>query len=149
MEPVVRSLVIQRPVDVVAAQFADVAHHERAAPHRKVRFTVLDEQPDEVRYRQRSRIGPAALRQTMVLDRRDPLHLVNTAHDGALVGSTLVFDIGPVGADVARVTVTLRFPSSPLARMLGPLLRPLVGRDLAAALDEDRRDLEESYEPTG
>jgi hypothetical protein len=138
MLTVVRSITIERPTAEVRAQFADVAHHERSGVHRGSRFTVLADPGDTCTYDQVT--GP--IRQRFALDRRDPAHLVNTVTDGAFTGGTLTFDIREAATDTSEVTATLSAPTGGVTGLLAPLLRVVLGRALAKALGEDRRDLE-------
>ncbi len=66
-----RSCTIDRPVDVVRAQFADVGHHERSAVHHNVTFTVLEESGAHCDYEQVTREAPVTIRQRFHLDRRN------------------------------------------------------------------------------
>lgn len=145
MLTVERSITIDRPADLVAAQFADVAHHERTGVHDTARFAVIEDRGDECVYEQRSRIGPRWISQTMVLDRHDPRHLVNRVTAGAFRGATLTFDVDESAPASTHVAATLRLPPSLTTRLLGPVLRRAVGRELARALDEDRDDLESGH----
>ena len=142
MKPLVHAVEIARPADVVAAQFADVAYHERAAVHRSASFELLSDAGDVLEYNQRARTGRRVLTQRFRLDRRDPKHLVNTVLAGPLTGATLTFDIEAIDADSTRVTATLELGPSTVARWFGALLRRRASRDLARALLEDRDDLE-------
>jgi hypothetical protein len=139
---VIRTIRIDRPVAEVCAQFADVAHHERTGVHRGSRFAVLAETGDTCTYDQVTGRGPGRIRQRFELDRRDPAHLVNTVTDGAFQAGTLTFDIRATDTDASEVTATLAAPTRGLTGWLAPVLRVLLGRGLAQALEEDKRDLE-------
>ncbi|MEZ5264312.1 MAG: hypothetical protein R2755_21615 [Acidimicrobiales bacterium] len=115
MKPLLQAVEIARPADLVAAQFADVAHHERARVHRNASFELLSDGGDVLEYNQRAPIGRRVLTQRFRLDRRDPKHLVNTVLAGPLTGATLTFDIEAIDADSARVTATLDLGPSPVA----------------------------------
>lgn len=132
-----RTVTIQRPLDVVARQFADVAHHEATGVHPDVRFTVVDESTTHCDYDQVTRQGPVRMWQRLRLDRSDPMHQVHTVTDGRFAGGTLAFDLAEPAAGTTTVTATLSSPRRAL-RLLGPLL----GRELGKALEEDRADLE-------
>ncbi len=147
MRPITRTITIARPPDLVARQFADVPHHERAGVHSSTAFQLLSDDDETVHYIQRSKIGPRTAEQTVHLDRRDPYHLINTFTDGPFAGSTLTFDIEAFDEEAARVTATLTPSKTALTRLLGPLLTIAIKRDLTAALDEDRQDLESGNYP--
>lgn len=141
-QPVSRSIVIDRPAHEVAQQFCDVEHHERTGVHAGTSFHVLDQDDDHCDYEQHSGVGPSTIRQRFHLDRTDRFHQVNTVTDGSFQGGTLTFDIVETGAESAEVTATLTPPRTMATRLLGPVLRRVLGRSLAAALEEDRNDLE-------
>lgn len=132
---------IDRPVEVVRAQFADVAHHEANPPHHGVTFRVLHDSPEACEYEQVTRIGPVRSRQRLVLDRTHADHQVNRIVAGPFRGGTITFDVGPDG-DGAEVVATVCHEPGPGVRLLAPLLSRVLRRSLAGALEEDRVDLE-------
>lgn len=136
-----RTVIIRRPLAVVAAQFADVAHHQRTGVHRGVRFTVLDETATRCHYDQVTSRGPLRLRQRFRLDRSDPVHQVNTVIAGSFRGDTLEFHLRTTEPDCTEATAILT-SSRKRMRVAGPLLRPFLGRALQQALEEDKHDLE-------
>ena len=136
-----RTVRIERPASVVAAQFGDVAHHQRAAPHRGVEFRVLSDSSQECEYEQVTRLGPVRARQRFVLERTDPGHQVNRITEGLFAGGSITFDIDDDGP-TSEVTATIRHEPRGVQRLAAPVLRRVLGRALAAALDEDRVDLE-------
>lgn len=146
---VTRSVVIGSPISIVAAQFADVAHHQRTGPHRNVAFRVLTESDDHCDYEQHTRVGPRTIYQRFELDRSNPHHLVNTVTAGMFTDGAITFDIVPAGGATTEVTATLTAPPSPLTRLAGPMLRRVLGRSLAIALEEDQIDLESGCYPAG
>ena len=139
---VTRSIEIARPPDVVRAQFGDVAHHAATGVHRGVTFEVIDEDDRRCTYRQVSSVGPLRLTQQLELDRTDDGPLVNRITGGQFTGGTITFTVTPTAADRSSVDAELVAPLPALLRPLAPLLRARVGRQLAAALIEDRTDLE-------
>jgi len=141
-QPVSRSIIIERPAHEVAQQFCDVDHHERSGVHAGTSFHVIDQDDDHCDYEQLSRVGPSTIRQRFHLDRTDRLHQINMVTGGSFQGGTLAFDIVETGVESAEVTATLTPPRTMATRLLGPVLRRLLGRSLAAALEEDRDDLE-------
>jgi hypothetical protein len=94
-------------------------------------------------YRQTTEVGPLKIRQEMILDRSESGPLVNQIVAGQFTGGAISFDIQPRGASrsavVARLTARV-----PLAlRVMTPILRAQVGKQLTAALLEDKADLEQ------
>ena len=138
------SVRIARPVDEVRAQFSDVLHHEAVAPHRGVTFRVLADSADSCEYEQVTRVGPVRSRQRFVLDRTAddyPAEQVNRIVEGLFHGGSITFTVVPDGHGTS-VTATVRHDPGRLARLSGPLISRVLRRSLAAALEEDRIDLE-------
>jgi hypothetical protein len=139
---VVRSIEIERDAEVVRRQFGDVAHHAAASLHRGVVFEVIEDDGACCHYRQISTVGPLKLRQEITLDRTGSGPLVNRIVAGQFAGGAISFDVQSLGDDrsvvEARLTAAL-----PLAiRLAAPIFRAQVGKQLAAALVEDKADLE-------
>lgn len=138
---VAERITICQPVDLVRAQFGDVAYHARAGVHRGVSFRVVDDTSEYCDYEQITHVGPTRTRQSFRLERGDLAHQVNTLTAGAFAPGSITFDIVP-DSDATIVTATLRAPLRGLAALFTPILRLMLGRSLARALAEDRRDLE-------
>jgi hypothetical protein len=135
---------IDRPVALVQAQFADVAHHAASPPHAGVTFRVLEDSASACEYEQVSRIGPFRSRQRFVLDRTAsgfPAHQVNRIVAGPFHGGSVTFDVGEDG-DGSVVVATVSYEPGLALRLLGPLISRVLRRSLAGALEEDRIDLE-------
>jgi hypothetical protein len=130
---------IDRPVDEVRAQFADVEHHAETQVHRNVRFEPVAGSPQ--RFRQLTCKGPLRLRQEIEMDGTDDGGIVQRVVAGSLCGSTLTFGFAPAGSGTT-VTATAQVPLRGLGRLAGRLLARSMRRALATALDEDRLDLE-------
>ena len=138
------SVRIGRPLAEVRAQFADVAHHEAVAPHRGVTFRVLADSAESCEYEQVTRVGPVRSRQRFVLDRTEPGYpdeQVNRIVAGLFNGGSITFGFRPDG-DGTEAVATVRHDPGPVARLASPVLRRVLSRSLAAALEEDRIDLE-------
>lgn len=138
---VTRTIAIRQPAELVRAQFGDVAHHARTGVHHGVSFTVIDERPEFCDYDQTTRMGPLRIRQSFRLPRDDPARQVNTLTAGAFAPGSITFEITP-GIETTKVTATLRAPLHKPLSWFPSLLRRQLGRSLAKALEEDRRDLE-------
>ncbi len=139
---VARSVEIERDAAVVRRQFGDVAHHAASGVHRGVVFEVISDDGSRCRYRQVSAVGPAKLRQEFELERTEDGALVNRIVAGQFRGGAITFDVKPRGEGRSIVEARLTVPVSGGMRILAPILRPRVGRQLAAALIEDKVDLE-------
>lgn len=135
---------IERDPEVVRRQFGDVSHHERTAPHRGVRFEVIDDDLERCRYRQITRLGPVRVRQELVLERTEDGPLVNTVVAGQFAGGTISFDVQPASSDAGRsvVRASLFTELRGVRALLALLLRRNVARAFSRALDEDKDDLE-------
>ena len=150
MNIVSRTVTIERPCDLVQAQFADIVHHERSAPHRNVSFALLAESSTACDYSQISRQGPLLIKQQFHLDRSNLHHQRNTVTAGAFRGAAINFDIEASTANANATTVTATIASErAIHRILRPILRMLLSGPLGKALVEDKRDLESGSYPGG
>ena len=138
----VRSVEIERDARVVRQQFADVAHHAANGVHRGVTFEVLDDDGSRCRYRQVSRVGPLAFRQELTLEHAGDGPLVNRIIAEQFTGGAITFVVQPLGPGRSVVEARLVAPLAGVMRGAAPLLRTRVGKQLAAALAEDKDDLE-------
>lgn len=138
---------IAAPPETVRAQFADLQHHIEAGVHPKLRLRVLPPAGGVPRYEQIVRL--LGLSQRDVFERRFEADgsMVDSAVEGFNRGGSLRFAFRPAlqrGQAGTQVTITVRLPLPPL---VGPLLRPLLARqvlrELQTAAAEDKRDLEE------
>ena len=135
---------IRRPAAEVEAQFADVAHHQTHAPHRGAEFRVLRDSAEACEYEQVTRLGPVGSTQQFLLDRTAPGYpgeQVNRIVAGPFTGGSITFAIQDAG-EATEVRATVRHDPGPVSRLAAPVLRRVLGRSLAAALEEDRVDLE-------
>ena len=137
------TVTIEAPAEIVRAQFGDVGHHERVGPHNGVAFRVLRSDARSTDYEQVTSIGPIKAKQTLRLDDVGSGPLVNTVTGGMLRGGTITFRFDShTAATVVTAEVRGRAP-----RPLVPLLRRAVGRQLRAALVEDKTDIEQAGYP--
>jgi hypothetical protein len=139
---VVRFVEIERDAEVVRRQFGDVAHHAAAGLHRGVVFEVIEDDGARCSYRQVSSVGPLTLRQEMALDRTESGPLVNRIVAGQFAGGAISFDVQSCGDGRSVVEARLTAPIPLAMRVVTPILRAQVGKQLAAALVEDKADLE-------
>ena len=144
---VVEVVHIDVAADLARRQFADVHHHAANQVHRGVVFEVIDDDEQRCRYRQTSSLGPFRIRQVFELTRTESGPLVNRIVDGQFVGGSITFDVRPLGPTSSEVHATLAAPLTGPMKLLEPLLRRKVGRQLAAGLTEDKMDLEGGHYP--
>jgi hypothetical protein len=52
------------------------------------------------------------------------------------------------GRSGTRVDITIRIPTPPLLGWLAPLLKKQVLREAMAAAEQDKRDIEQGYQPS-
>ena len=151
MWEIAESIRIERPLAEVQDQFADLAHHEDAAPHRGVTFRILSDSPKACEYEQVTRVGPFRSRQRFVLDRTVtgfPAEQVNRIVAGPFHGGSITFAFRAEGG-ATEVVAKVRHDPGPVVRLVSPVIGRVLRRSLAAALEEDRADLESgNYEAT-
>jgi hypothetical protein len=139
---VTRSVEIERDAEVVRRQFGDVRHHAATGVHQGVVFEVIEDDGARCRYRQVSTVGPIKLRQELEFDRAAAGPLVNRIVAGQFTGGAITFEVEPRSEGRSAVEARLSAPISGVMRLVAPILRAQVGKQLAAALVEDKADLE-------
>jgi len=137
---------IAAPAASVRSQFADLHHHVRTNVHPKLRFEILESNPQSARYVQEVKL--LGMLQRDVFERRFGADgaMVDTSVEGFNRGGSIAFRFRPELRDARAgtdVEITVRLPLPPV---IGPLIRPLlewqIGRELRAAAAEDKYDLE-------
>jgi hypothetical protein len=134
---------IARPLAVVQSQFVDIAHHASTRVHADLEVTNVRPQNGGCLCTGRRRVfgmlQENELEVVRLADGSSTLRSVSGSNAGLLITQTFE----SVGADRTRVRTTVELPMKGLLRLLAPLVRAGVQRDLAKALEEDRFDLEE------
>lgn len=131
---------------IVRRHFLDMEHHERHPVHAAARFRVLEQSPSHCVYDQETSLGPFQLREQSRLDLIEG-DVVNRCLQGANAGMVNTFSFREVGPSTTEVVVEVRVPKTGIRRWLAPILRTLLRRGFARALEEDRADLEERGYP--
>ncbi len=139
---------IARPIEVVQSQFVDMAHHAAARVHANLEVCNVRPIGGGYRFTGRRRVFGMLQEDEIEVSRRadgsSTLRSLSGSNAGLLI--TQVFE--PAGRDRTRVQTTVQFPLHGLVRrLLAPLVRIGLQRDLAIALEEDRVDLEERGYP--
>ena len=144
---------IAAPPATVRSQFADLDHHIRANVHPKLRFEILQRDAQTARYVQEVKL--LGIRQRDVFERRfEPDGtMTDTSVEGFNKDGSLRFrfaeqqEDGRIGT---RVTIDIRLPLPPVVgRLIKPLLDAQVRREVHAAAQEDKRDIEiRGYRPS-
>lgn len=142
---------IGAPTLIVRAQFCDLDHHIRADVHPKLQFEVLSRHTHGARYVQQVRL--LGIRQRDVFERRIEADgsIVDRSVEGFNRGGSLRFGFQAQtqqGRPGTLVDITVRLPLPPL---IGPLLRPLLERqirhEVTSAALEDKHDIEQRGYP--
>jgi hypothetical protein len=140
----------QRPVSVVRAHFLDMRHHIAHDVHKGVHYTILDESGDRCRLRQKFKVLGMTKTDEIELSRRADGAVVQDYLKGDFAGGTLTISFTEDGADATRLHADFDIPLRGMNRLLKPILLRTVKKLVAAALEEDRVDLEVGkYQPTG
>lgn len=142
---------IAAPVDTVRAQFADLDHHIRRNVHPKLRFEVLQRWPRGARFVQEVRL--LGIRQRDVFERsiEPDGSIEDRSVEGFNRGGSLSLRFTPAafeGRAGTEVRITVRLPLPPVIGVLvRPLLEAQVRKEVRAASQEDKRDIESGGYP--
>lgn len=141
-----RSVFFRRAPDVVRCHFLDIAHHLAHDIHKGVKYAIVKEEPGRVRLIQDFRV--------LGMPKHDELVLYAT-RDGRVVQEFVRGDFAGGGIELSfreqgegtRLDAVLRAPLRGMNRLLAPVIKWQVGKITDRALEEDRADLENGYEP--
>jgi hypothetical protein len=134
---------ISRPIGVVQSQFVDMAHHERARVHSALEVSNARPLPTGYLFTGRRRVFGALQEDENEVVRHPDGNSTLRSLSGANAGLTIKQTFEAQGPERTLVRVEVNLPVRGLFRLLSPLLRIGIQRDLAVALEEDRIDLEE------
>lgn len=138
---------IARPLAVVQSQFVDMHHHASTGVHADLDVSNVRPQEGGCRFTGRRRVlGMRQEDEIEVLrgaDGNSTLRSLSGSNAGLLISQ----HFESVDPDRTRVRTTVALPVRGALVLLAPLLRVGLKRDLAMALEEDRRDLEERGYP--
>jgi hypothetical protein len=139
--------IIARPIDIVRAQFSDMTHHATTPVHAGLEVADVQAGEDGCRFTGRRRVF-GMLQEDQIELRWQPdgtlnLRSVQGSTEGLLIKQTFE----AVGQDKTRVTTTVELPVKGLRKLLSPLVRMGLQKDVENALEEDRFDLEERGYP--
>lgn len=134
---------ISRPIDVVQTQFVDMAHHERTRVHSALDVSNVRPLPIGCQFTGRRRVfGALQEDENEVLRHPDGSSTLRSL-SGANAGLTITQTFESQGPDRTLVRIEVNMPVRGLFKLLSPLVRMGIRRDLAMVLEEDRIDLEE------
>jgi uncharacterized membrane protein len=133
----------------VQSQFADLQHHIDANVHPNLRFEVLAQERHSARFEQKVKLLGRWQRDLFerTVDADGTIH--DRSVEGFNKGGTLDFQFAPAaqgGRDGTRVDITIRLPTPPLLGWLAPVLRKQVTREVQAASQQDKNDIENVYQ---
>ncbi len=136
------SLVIDRPVDEVRAQYRDIDHHIRNNVHPGIRYQWEPAPPGQRKIRTTFRIlGVPQFDVSLLEDGEDGSFLIRYL-EGSNAGMLLVHKFVPVSPNSTDVQLSADAPATWGRRLLGPLFKAGARQVMKRALLEDKRDLE-------
>lgn len=139
---------IARPIDVVRAQFVDMAHHAATRVHASLEVSNVRPQQGGCRVTNRKHVMGRVMQDEVEVLRHADGNSTLRSLSGANAGLVITQNFESVDAQRTRVKTTVALPVTGLRSLLAPLVRMGLQRDLATALEEDRVDLEErGYTP--
>lgn len=138
---------IARPLEVVQSQFVDMRHHAATRVHADLEVSNVRPLADGHLVTGRRKVFGLQQEDEIEVRRRpdggSTLRSVSGSNAGLLITQTFAAE----GMNATRVRTKVEMPVNGLLRLLAPLLRLGLKRDLDIALEEDRRDLEERGYP--
>lgn len=130
---------------VVRAQFGDLDHHIKAAVHPKLSYRVLAPVAGRQRFEQKVRLLGIVQRDVFEREWLADGSLRDTSIDGFNRGGSVHFTFMPAevdGRSGTDVVIRVRLPLPAALVWLAPLLRAQVLREVTAAANEDKADIE-------
>jgi hypothetical protein len=142
------SLRMERPAEVVRAQYRDIDHHIRNDVHPSIHYAWEPAEPGERKIRTTFRILGVPQYDVSLLEDADDGSFVIRYLEGTNAGMVLVHRFVPLGPDATNVELTADAPATLGRKLLGPLFVAGGRQVMKKALAEDKRDLEQgSFEP--
>lgn len=140
---------ISRPMEIVQAQFSDMTHHESTRVHSALEVSNVRPLPTGCRFTARRRVfGMLQEDENEMLRHSDGSSTLRSL-SGSNAGLSIKQTFESQGPNRTLVRLEVNLPVKGLMRLLSPLVRIGIQRDLSLALEEDRIDLEErGYEKT-
>jgi hypothetical protein len=136
------SLRIERPADVVRAQYRDIDHHIRNNVHPSIRYQWEPGAPGERKIRTTFRIlGVPQFDVSLLEDAPDGSFVIRYL-EGSNAGMVLVHEFVPLGPEATEVRLSANAPATLGRKILGPLFVAGARQVMKKALAEDKRDLE-------
>lgn len=141
------TMVIERPLDVVRAQFFDVDHHVRDRVHQGMVLRWAQAQvPGERRVRQETSVLGRVVAEEFVIEERDGGRWVKRFVDGPNAGGEYIAFFGEERKVATRIEAEAKAPPKGFDNGLGKLSDLGVQKALERLLNDHKRALE-GYEP--
>jgi len=134
---------IARSIDVVQTQFVDFAHHERTRVHRDLE--VKDARPvaNGFRFTGRRRVFGMLQADEIEVLRHPDGNSTLCSLSGTNAGLKITQTFESRGPETTLVRIEVNMPVTGFLKLLSPLVRVGIQRDMEIGLEEDRVDLEE------
>ncbi len=138
----------RRPLEVVHSHFLDMRHHIEHGVHHGVRYTILDETGGKQRVQQKLKVMGLPTTDLLLLYAGDEQTVVQDFIGGFFKGARLTVRFTRVTADVTRGNFEFDIPLPGWKGLVQSVIRGVLVKEIARALEEDRVDLEErGYQP--
>ncbi len=138
---------VARPVEVVRAQFVDMAHHARTGVHAALAFSDVRTEGPVCRLTARRRVLGMTQVDEIEVERFASGDSELRSVAGANAGLVIRQRFEAQGPGATRVSLRVELPARGWKALLAPLLKLGLRQDTRTALEEDRRDLEERGYP--
>ncbi|HKP96052.1 MAG TPA: hypothetical protein VJ385_09875 [Fibrobacteria bacterium] len=129
--------VIARPMPWVRREFSDIRFHQETGLHPEVKFKVLRDDGDKLRFRQEVRVLGMLNRDEYEQTVRADGSILQVIVSGTNAGGRSLFSTQPLGPEHTLLQARLEVPSRGFKRLLRPLIRWRVLRAVRKALHED------------
>ncbi len=142
------SLRMERPVDVVRAQYRDIDHHIRNNVHPSIHYQWEPGEPGERKIRTTFSILGVPQYDVSLLEDGDDGSFIIRYLEGSNAGMVLVHKFVAMGDNATEVQLFADAPSTVGRKLLGPLFIAGARQVMKKALIEDKKDIEGgSYQP--
>jgi hypothetical protein len=133
---------MERPPEVVRAQYRDIDHHIRNNVHPSIKYQWEPGAPGERKIRTTFRILGVPQYDVSLLEDAPDGSFVIRYLEGSNAGMVLVHKFVPVGEGATDVQLCADAPATTARKLLGPLFVSGARQVMKKALAEDKRDIE-------
>jgi hypothetical protein len=136
-----------KPIELVKREMVDLDFHERGHVHPNIKFTLLAQDANSIRFRQEVKIWGLLQVDEIILREAPDGKVVQDVIAGTNKGAQITFAFQSEGRQFTKAEVTIDLPLKGMKRLLRPLVRWAVHRSASKGLREDMQSLETgSYE---